>query len=83
MADELFEGRRFRDADELFEAAAREWREIPQEDIDTLLSSFPGRCQICFNYEGVSLTGHWREVHKLHHAANPATVPAEPDHVDE
>jgi transposase len=66
-------GRRFSNPNELFASTVQAWREIPQEQIDRLCSSFKARCQVCLNHRGQSLNGHWSEVHRLHHSAATAS----------
>jgi hypothetical protein len=60
-------GRKFRNEDELFQAIAQAWADIPQGEIDNLCSSVRARCQFCAQYGGQSLNGHWTEVHRVHH----------------
>jgi transposase len=60
-------GMRFANADELFSAVEQALASIPQSEIDNLVSSFLARCQVCVNWNGAALNGHWREVHELHH----------------
>jgi hypothetical protein len=63
----MLAGRWFAGPDQLYEAIEQAWRSIDQSVIDTLLSSFKPRCQICVKYNGACLNGHWGEVHALHH----------------
>jgi transposase len=60
-------GRKFRNADDLFDALTAEWIAIPDSIIANLHSAFPARCAICAKHNGASLNGHWSEVHRLHH----------------
>lgn len=61
-------GRRFNNADELFNALQAVWFAIPPEIIHNYYSSFLARCQTCHEIHGESLNGHWATVHQKHNA---------------
>jgi hypothetical protein len=76
-------GWRFNSQRVFFDAIEIAWWEIDQRALDHLVSSFRARCKVCLKLGGANLNGHWMEVHLLHHANDPATIPPEPDSVDE
>jgi hypothetical protein len=69
--------------DELFTAIEIAWNKIPEAEIDKLVGSFRGRCQIWVEIEGECLNGHWWRVHQIHHDNDPANVLQEPTFVEE
>jgi hypothetical protein len=68
-------GRIFKNIEEMFQEIKLEWNSIPQNVIDSLVSSFKARCLVCINHLGGSLNGHWKEVHALHCSFAPLSVP--------
>jgi hypothetical protein len=75
-------GRKFADKEELFKAAQDEWKKIPGHVIRNLVGSFLARCEMCVKLNGACLNGHWREVHRLHHQADPEHVPENPTDIE-
>jgi hypothetical protein len=76
-------GLRFANANALFAAIFQAWQEIPQDVIDNLCGNFPARCQVRVELSGISLNGHWREVHRVHHELGRENVPPKPTIADE
>jgi hypothetical protein len=64
-------GKSFRDADELFDELSHSWDEISPEFIRNTYESFPARLQVCIDLSGLSLNGHWADVHRIHHRNEP------------
>lgn len=59
-------GRKFTNADSLYNALSIAWSSISEETIHNFYSSFLARCQVCLEINGNCLNGHWNEVHKKH-----------------
>jgi hypothetical protein len=38
--------------------------------------------EVCVELNGACLNGHWREVHRRHHLADPENVPANPAEIE-
>jgi hypothetical protein len=74
---------RFANAQEFYNAAKREWEQIDQRAIDSLLTILQGRCQVYINLKGKWLNDQWGEVHKLQHTMDPLNTPVEPDEVEQ
>ena len=59
-------GRKFINADSLYNALCVVWSSISENMIHSFYSSFLARCQTCLEIKGECLNGHWNQVHEKH-----------------
>lgn len=61
-----FGGHHFKSKEELFNAIANIWDNIPNEKLHSYYSSFWARCYIFKETNGESLNGKWHDIKEIH-----------------
>lgn len=59
-------GQHFQSKEELFNAIANVWDNIPNEKLHNYYSSFWARCYICKKTNGESFNGKWHDIKEIH-----------------
>jgi hypothetical protein len=68
-------GQEFTNANDLFNAVQQIWLEIPIATVNSLVTSFRARLEVCIRINGECLNGHWKEVHEIHCTNYPHQCP--------
>jgi hypothetical protein len=65
LVKKKLKGMRFADQNQLFKAVCEAWNAIELETVNSLVHSFPARCQVCIEVGGDYLNQHWARVGKV------------------